>query len=448
MFENSWVVVGCGLLMACGGEAPPAKAPEPVSPPVLEVAAAPLVARTPSPEVSKYWVLAESQPFTLYADAAALLKSELMAGLLPAMLEQAGDAVSGPERACLTALVAHAQELIVAAGERTGLAVLSLGTEGVKAGRTACVGSALPAERATVKGAEEAYRVGGRDVIAVLPSVVLYGSQSFVEAALDPAAKPAPMPAHFKLLVDQQLSFRFEMPGKNVSANGALGTSQEHFLITGQVQLPSEAAAEEADKKIAMGRSQASALMQTIGGGGLGRLLNAFEVKRRGNGLDVRFDLRGSPQRQANDLGTLAALGVSGARKYINNAKAAEAKATLKQITKLYQATLNQADVAKPKKPKKLVSMPAVPASIPRGAKYQSSADDWKAWAPIQFKLDEPQYFQYEIVAAKDGKSAEVLARGDLDGDGQASLYRLRIQLDPKTGQITAQDLDETDPFE
>ena len=92
--------------------------------------------------------------------------------------------------------------------------------------------------------------------------------------------------------------------------------------------------------------------------------------------------------------------------------------------------------------------MPAVPAAIPRGAKYQSSADDWKAWAPIQFKLEAPQYFQYEIVAAKDGKSADVLARGDLDGDGQSSLYRLRIQLDPKTGQITAQDLDETEPFE
>jgi hypothetical protein len=448
MFEKSWVVVGCGLLLACGGEAPPAKAPEPVSPPMPEVAAAPLVARTPSPEVSKYWVVREPQPFTMYADTATLLHSELMSGLLPAVMEQAGDAVKGPERACLTALVDHAQELILAAGERSGLAVLSLGTEGVKAARTACVGSVLPVERATVKGAEEAYSVGDGDVIAVLPSVVLYGSQSFVEAALDPAAKPAAVPLHFKLSSEQQLAFRFDMPGKNVSASGAAGTSKEHFLITGQVQLPSEAAAEEVDKKIAMGRSQAGAFMQSMGGAGLGRLLNALEVKRRGNGFDVRFDLRGSPQQQANDLGTLAALGVSGARKYMANAKAAEAKATLKQITKLYQATLNEADSAKPKKPKKLVSMPAVPASVPRGAKYQSSADDWKGWAPIQFKLDGPQYFQYEVVAAKDGKSAEILARGDLDGDGQASLYRLKIQLDPKTGQITAQGLDETDPFE
>jgi hypothetical protein len=448
MFEKSWVVVGCGLFMACGGEALPAKAPEPLSPPVLEVAAAPVAARTPSAEVSKHWMLAEPQPLTLYADTATLLRSELMAGLLPAVLGQAGDAVSGTERACVAALVEHAQELILAAGERSGLAVMSLGTEGVKAARAACVGSVLPASRATVKGAEEAYSVGDGNVIAVLPSVVLYGTPSFVEAALDAAAKAAPVPAHFKLLNDQQLVFRFDMPNKNVSVNGAVGTSKEHFLITGQVQLASEAMAEEVDKKIAMGRSQAGAFMQTIGGGGLGRLLDALEVKRRGNGFDVRFDVRGSPQQQANDLGTLAALGVSGARKYIASAKAAEARVTLKQITKLYQATLNEADAAKPQKPKRLVSLPAVPASIPRGAKYQSSADDWKGWAPIQFKLDGPQYFQYEVVAAKDGKSADVLARGDLNGDGQASLYRLKIQLDPKTGQITAQNLEETDPFE
>lgn len=448
MFAKSLVVVGCGLLLACGGEAPPPKAPEGVSPPVTEMPAPAPAVRTPSPDVTKYWVVAQPQPVTLYADLAALLQSELVSGLLPAVVAQAGDALKGNERACLTALVEHSKELLLAAGESSGLAVMSLGTEGVKAARTACVGAVVPVERAAVRGADEAYSVGDGDVIAVMPGVVLYGSKSFVEAALDPAAKPSPVPAHFKLLGDQQVAFRADMPGKNVSANGAVGTSPEHFLITGQVQLPSEAAAEEVDKKISMGRSQAGMLLQSAGGAGLGRLLNAVEIKRRGNAFDVRFDLKGSPTQQANDLGALAALGIHGVRKYMANAKAAEAKATLAQITKLYQATLNEANGAKPKKPQKLASFPAVPASVPRGSKFQSSADDWKAWAPISFKIDRPQYFQYEVVAAKDGKSAEVLARGDLDGDGQASLYRLKIQLDQKTGQLTAQDLDETDPFE
>jgi hypothetical protein len=52
------------------------------------------------------------------------------------------------------------------------------------------------------------------------------------------------------------------------------------------------------------------------------------------------------------------------------------------------------------------------------------------------------------VVAAKDGKSAEILARGDLNGDGKTSLFRVKIQLDAKTGEITAVDHSEADPLE
>ena len=76
------------------------------------------------------------------------------------------------------------------------------------------------------------------------------------------------------------------------------------------------------------------------------------------------------------------------------------------------------------------------------------ASDDWKAWAPIHFAFTEPQYFQYEVVAAKDGKSAEIIARGDLNGDGKSSLYRIKIELDPKTGLLTASEPNETDPLE
>jgi hypothetical protein len=52
------------------------------------------------------------------------------------------------------------------------------------------------------------------------------------------------------------------------------------------------------------------------------------------------------------------------------------------------------------------------------------------------------------VIAAKDGKSAVIVARGDLDGDGEASELKLNIALDPKTGQLTAKGLDETNPLE
>jgi hypothetical protein len=148
-------------------------------------------------------------------------------------------------------------------------------------------------------------------------------------------------------------------------------------------------------------------------------------------------------------LGVLIGLSVYGARRYIQDAKVAEAPDTLGSIALAYGATFKELPAAG-KKPtvKKLVSLPAVPASVPRGVKYQSSPDDWKAWSAIQFAITEPQYFQYEVVAAKDGKTAEIIARGDLDGNGKASLFRLKIELDPKTGEIRAVGHNEEDPLE
>ena len=78
---------------------------------------------------------------------------------------------------------------------------------------------------------------------------------------------------------------------------------------------------------------------------------------------------------------------------------------------------------------KKLASLPAVPKDIPRGMKVQTAPEDWKAWQSIGFAVQGPQYYQYEVVAAPNGKSAEIIARGDLDADGQPSKLVLRVQL-------------------
>jgi len=53
------------------------------------------------------------------------------------------------------------------------------------------------------------------------------------------------------------------------------------------------------------------------------------------------------------------------------------------------------------------------------------------------------------VIAAKDGKSVEILARGDLNGDGKTSLFRQRIQVDPVKRTLTvAAKLEEIDPDE
>jgi hypothetical protein len=76
-----------------------------------------------------------------------------------------------------------------------------------------------------------------------------------------------------------------------------------------------------------------------------------------------------------------------------------------------------------------------------------SKPEDWKAWEPIGYSAQAPQFYQYEIVAAPDGGSAEIIARGDLDGDGKASKFVLRVRLS-KEGPKAEGQIEETDPEE
>jgi hypothetical protein len=115
----------------------------------------------------------------------------------------------------------------------------------------------------------------------------------------------------------------------------------------------------------------------------------------------------------------VASIAISGVRKYlVTAAKSAEARNAVGQIAKDYAAWWEKED-GKPRGRRKLVSFPPVPKTIPRGVKYQSTPSDWKAWAPIRFEMDAPQYYQYEVRASKDGSSADIFARGDLDADGK-----------------------------
>jgi hypothetical protein len=174
-------------------------------------------------------------------------------------------------------------------------------------------------------------------------------------------------------------------------------------------------------------------------------------IHHRSPDFKAVFELREPVIDQARDLGVALGLGFYGVRRYLLNSKSAEAPSVIRQIAKTYAVSLHappEAGAGKRSPTKKLLSLPAVPATVPRGVKYQSSPDDWKAWAPIHFALTDPQYYQYEVVAAKDGKTAEIIARGDLNGDGKTSLFRVKLQLDTKTGELTAIDHTEDAPLE
>jgi hypothetical protein len=122
-----------------------------------------------------------------------------------------------------------------------------------------------------------------------------------------------------------------------------------------------------------------------------------------------------------------AVLSVYGVRKYLVNAKNAEARSALAEIAK---------DAARTYDPKRGFC-PSASAPVPSSAeyvsaqKYQSAPAEWNAdkatnagFACLGFSMSGPQYYQYSYTGTADGFLA--MARGDLDGDGERSTFSVR----------------------
>lgn len=166
-------------------------------------------------------------------------------------------------------------------------------------------------------------------------------------------------------------------------------------------------------------------------------------------------------------VGILAVLAIYGVRKYIANAKTAEARNSLGQIAK------DAATAAEREKGTTAIltaggssalmrsfcqTATPVPSSgsAPAGQKYQSTKTDWGGtdvtvgWACLKFSLEEPQYFEYEYTSgntsAMNGNYTAV-AHGDLNGDGVQSTFS--VQGSAESGQIAiSPNIQETNPEE
>jgi type IV pilus assembly protein PilA len=140
-------------------------------------------------------------------------------------------------------------------------------------------------------------------------------------------------------------------------------------------------------------------------------------------------------------IGVLAALAIYGVRKYIANAKTAEARMAVGRIAKDASSAYNRENMG----PSVLTlggtaglsnqlcgpstSVPALATSI-KGQKYQSSPTDWGAgdqssgWTCLHFSMQDPQYYLY-VYMRPDASNFSAIANGDLNGDGVLSTFSL-----------------------
>jgi type IV pilus assembly protein PilA len=135
-------------------------------------------------------------------------------------------------------------------------------------------------------------------------------------------------------------------------------------------------------------------------------------------------------------IGILAVLAIYGVRKYIANAKTAEARNTVGKIQKdalsaFEREKLATSAVLAPTGATDTIrsmcqSATWVPGSTPPPAqKYQSSKSQWEVgdaatgWKCLKFEMNAPQYYSYNYTATGTSTgSFTAQALGDLNGDG------------------------------
>jgi type IV pilus assembly protein PilA len=165
-------------------------------------------------------------------------------------------------------------------------------------------------------------------------------------------------------------------------------------------------------------------------------------------------------------VGILAALAIYGVKKYVTNAKTAEARNALGQmgkdaVTAFAREAIDGNKVMDIKTATDVASRicgtaesvpggatgsiaAATPDTKIQGKKYQSSPKDWiqgdtfTGWNCLHYSMADPQYYEYQYytdagtdpaLQGKAGTKFEVQAMGDLDGDGTGSHFTIFGQI-------------------
>jgi type IV pilus assembly protein PilA len=164
-------------------------------------------------------------------------------------------------------------------------------------------------------------------------------------------------------------------------------------------------------------------------------------------------------------VGVLAVLAIYGVRRYIANAKTAEARTNVGQIAKLAQAAYEressgtsvitaESGGSGDRNTRNLcLTATNVPTAITavQNKKYQSGTTEWggdttTGWKCLKFSMDTPQYFMYSY-RSNQTANFTVEGNGDLDGAGATSSFRLSGTVVGGTVR-TAPAMEEIDPEE
>jgi type IV pilus assembly protein PilA len=152
-------------------------------------------------------------------------------------------------------------------------------------------------------------------------------------------------------------------------------------------------------------------------------------------------------------IGILAVLAIVGVSRYLRSAKEAEARNSIGTLQKNAAEALERDKMAGTWVAPGTVTASArgfclsatnsgpVPAVAPPASKYTSAPTDWSPAVPdpasgfycLKFEMGEPQYYSYTYKAVgpgtATGNTVDLIANGDLDGNGTTSKFDMQGQI-------------------
>ncbi len=169
-------------------------------------------------------------------------------------------------------------------------------------------------------------------------------------------------------------------------------------------------------------------------------------------------------------VGILAVLAIYGVRKYLANAKTAEATNALGRLANAASTEFenermagsvltpgNSSSLSRALCKSASKSVPASAGAI-AGKKYQSADSEWNVdfaggsgFSCLEFTIDQPQYYMYSYaatVAGAIGDNYTATANGDLNGDGILSTFQITGAVNSAFVLNTAPNLITTNPEE
>jgi hypothetical protein len=160
----------------------------------------------------------------------------------------------------------------------------------------------------------------------------------------------------------------------------------------------------------------------------------------------------------------VAAIAMFFLSRYVRHGKTAEARESVTRLATGAAEFYNRSDATQPlgASPQAVHAMrhfpPTARTPVPddalsvRGKRYQSNKADWSSspWRDLGFSIVQPQCYQYSFESTGSGASAkaQVLAQGDLNGDGTRSRYSIMVAPDESLTAIVGKDMEQVDPEE